>query len=121
MVALIKQGKGSLRHGVFSTVLNDPDVAVEVALVYAARPALDPVKDRRLVERVALDHVRYFRACHAIEEQGLSPQLQAAARDFGNRAERGEKLLHERNRERQQEQRQAQQIDLSIYRDRSAS
>jgi hypothetical protein len=121
MVELVRQGRGNLRHGVFSAVLNDADVAVEVGLIYAARPALDPITDRRLVERVALDHVRYFRACQAIEEHGLTALLQASARDFGNRAERGEKLLHERERERLRDRREAERIDLSKYRPAAAT
>lgn len=76
---------------------NAPDVATETALIYASHPELDPVADHRLVEQRAVALVHYARATVALEAGEWQASVIAAARDFGNRAERLERAVHERN------------------------
>jgi len=56
----------AFRHGIFADVLNGPDVQTEVALTYAARPLLDPIADRRLVELLATTNVQRQRCLVAM-------------------------------------------------------
>lgn len=51
--------RNALRHGTFAEVANAADVALEVEVVYATHPALDPVADRRLAR--ALGSLLCFR------------------------------------------------------------
>lgn len=114
---LLRGNANSLRHGIYATVANLPDITTEVALIYAARPSLDPIADRRLVEACATASAQYSRAVVAMERDGFTSALVAAARDFGNRAERLERAVHERANERAKAQAAATaRPDLSAYR-----
>lgn len=114
---LLKGNANAWRHGIYSKVGNIPDVTVEVGLIFAARPTLDPIADRRLVEACALASCQYARAVVAMEAEGFTSALVAAARDFGNRAERLERAVHERAAERAKAQAAATaRPDLSAYR-----
>jgi hypothetical protein len=104
-----------VKTGIHATILNAPDVADEVALTFATHPHLDPIADFRLVEQLALAAVKYGRAVLAMETAGWTAQLIAAARDFGNRAERLERAVHQRERERIADHTRAV-VDLSDYR-----
>lgn len=107
----------ALKHGVFADVANARDVAVEIDLIFATHAHLDPLADRRLVESLAVASVHYARATQAIDREGWQQQLIAAARDFGNRAERLERAVHERERERAKAaQTVASAADLDAYR-----
>ena len=111
----------ALRHGVFADVLNAPDVATEVALIYAARPSLDPIRDSRLVELLATTNVQRHRAIAAMERDGLSQQLTSYDSRLAALVERLERAVHERERERIRDQRtQASHLDLSQYRRKGA-
>ena len=90
----------ALRHGVFAEVLNAPDVATEVALVYAGRPALDPIRDTRLVELLATTNVQRQRAIAAMQREGMSQQLTSYDARLAALVERLERAVHERERER---------------------
>lgn len=103
------------QFGVFRRVALLPDVALEIEATFIRFPALDRITDRRLVERVAADHVRYMRVLERIEDEELSMPLQAAARDFGNRSERGEARLYEREHSRVRDFRSRELVDVSAY------
>jgi hypothetical protein len=111
-------GKGNanaLRHGVFAVVANQQDVAVEVALTYAARPLLDPIVDRRLVELLATTNVQRNRCLIAMAEAGLSQQLTAYDSRLAALVERLERAVHDREKERATVARQ-QPANLEVYR-----
>lgn len=111
-------GKGNaraLRHGVFAVVNNQQDVQTEVALTYAARPLLDPIADRRLVELLATTNVQRQRALIAMQQDGLSQQLTSYDARLAALVERLERAVHDRERERQTVARQ-RPVDLSEYR-----
>lgn len=111
----------ALRHGVFARIANAQDVATETAIVFAANADLDPISDHRLAEALAIATVQHARAVLAIDEKGYQPTLVAAARDFGNRQERLERAVHERNRERSREKKASEAVDLSRYRPQAVS
>jgi hypothetical protein len=90
-------------------------------VIFAIHADLDPVADHRLVEALAIATVHHAKAVLAIEEAGHLATLLAAARDFGNRAERLERAVHERNRERARERKAADTVDLERYRPKAAS
>ena len=97
---LLKGNARALRHGVFASVANQPDVQIEVALIYAARPLLDPIADRRLVELLASTNVQRQRALLAMQSEGLSALLTAYDSRLAALVERLERAVHERERER---------------------
>lgn len=111
-----KGNRNALRHGVFANVANSVDVATETAIIFATHEDLDRVADHRLVEALAIAAVHHARAILAIDAEGYKPVLTGAARDFGNRAERLERAVHERNRERRRERTAAESVDLAKYR-----
>lgn len=113
-------GKGNtnaLKSGIHADVLNTTAVADEIAVTFATHPHLDSIADYRLVEQYSLATVRYARACIAIEADGWSATLIAAARDFGNRAERLERAVHQRERERIADHTRSV-VDLSAFKPR---
>lgn len=113
---MLRGNENAQQFGVFRRVTTlTPDIAMEIEATFIRLPALDRIGDRRLVERVAADHVRYMRCLERIEADGLSTALQAAARDFGNRAERGERALYERERERVRDWRSRPTVNLADY------
>lgn len=61
-----RQAVRALKHGAYAEVLAAPDVTVEVALLDATHPDLDPVRDRRLLEDLALADVQRHRALLAL-------------------------------------------------------
>lgn len=111
----------ALKHGIFARVHNAQDIANEAAIVFAAHPDLDPVADHRLVEALAIASVHHARAVLAIDEQGYQSTLVAAARDFGNRQERLERAVHERDRERRKARQASAAVDLDRYRPKAVS
>jgi hypothetical protein len=112
-----KGNRNAMKHGVFAVIANAPDVAMETALIYAARPSLDPIADRRIVEQLATASVQYARATVALSESdNWGSTLVAAARDFGNRAERLERAVHQRAQERAREAAKPNADDLAQYR-----
>jgi hypothetical protein len=90
----------AMHHGIYARVANLPDVATEVALQMALRPGLDPLRDLRLVEDYAMASVQLRRAHEAIEAQGLTEHLGSFISRQGPLVERGERQLHDRERER---------------------
>jgi hypothetical protein len=110
-------GKGnvnSLRHGVFALVANQQDVQTEIALTYAARPLLDPIADRRLVELLATTNVQRQRCLIAMQQGGLSQQLTSYDSRLSALVERLERAVHDRERERAIVARQ-RPVDLTRY------
>lgn len=106
----------ALRHGVFAEVLNRPDVATEAALIFAARPSLDPIRDARLVELLATTNVQRQRAIAAMERDGMSAQLTSYDARLAALVERLERAVHERERERLKDARATEQAaDLSRF------
>lgn len=96
-------GRGNanaLRHGIFAVVANLPDVATEVELQFTARPGLDRIRDRRLVEAFALAAVQHRRAIEAMATAGLTEHLTAYEARLAPLVERLERTIHERERER---------------------
>ena len=94
-------GKGrasALRHGLFAIVANLPEVTTEVALQYAARPGLDPIRDRRLVEQFDLASIHLRVAAIAIQAQGLTEHLGAFISKQATLVERLERTVDERDR-----------------------
>lgn len=107
----------ALRHGVFAQVLNAPDVATEAALIFAARPSLDLIRDARLVELLATTNVQRQRAIAAMERDGMSSQLTSYDARLAALVERLERAVHERERERIKEARTSEHAaDLSRFR-----
>lgn len=112
---LRKGNANALKHGVFADVLNLPDVDREAALIFAARPALDPIRDRRLVEHLASAAVSRARALIAIERDGMTATLTSYERNLSGTCERLERAVHDRERERLAAARE-RPADLSAYR-----
>ena len=107
----------ALRHGVFAVVANQPDVACEVALIFAARPSLDQIRDARLVELLASVNVQRQRAIAAMERGGMTQQLTSYDSRLAALVERLERAVHERARERVREAHDAERtVDLDRYR-----
>ena len=104
----------SMRHGVFADVLNAPDVQTEVALIYAARPMLNAIADRRLVELLAATNVQRQRCLLAMQSEGLSALLTSYDARLAALVERLERAVHERERERLIASRE-RPVDLSAY------
>lgn len=92
---------------------------MEVALTFAAHPALDRIADARLVELQAMNVVRRARCQIAMEKDGLTAVLTSYDRSLAALVERGEQRLHERERERIKSFRQRPLVDLSQYRTRT--
>ena len=90
----------ALRHGIFAVVANLPDVEVEVELAYAARPGLDLIRDRRLVEAFALAIVQHRRVIVAMDDGGLTEHLTAYEARLAPLVERLERTVHERELQR---------------------
>lgn len=113
---LAQQGNTrALRHGVLAVVLNGPDVALEVDLVYATHPGLDPMADRRLVELYATSQVQRHRALAAMASEGLTPVLTSYDARLAAMVERLERAVHERERTRLGERQSKRVVDLSGY------
>lgn len=91
-------------------------VAVEVALTYAARPGLDPIRDRRLVEHYALASIQLRRAHLMIESEGITEHLGAFISKTGPLVERLEADLEERERLRRAEAARSAPDPLARYR-----
>lgn len=108
----------ALRHGAFATVQAWPDVSTETALIFATRPALDPIRDRRLVELLATSNVQRQRTLLAIEAEGMSSTLTSYESRLAALVERLERSVHERERERERERRAAEVEPLDKYRPR---
>jgi hypothetical protein len=90
----------ALRSGIFAEVSNRPDVANEIAVLYATHPHLDPLADRRLVEALALALVQQRRAIVAMQTEGMTSTLTSYESRLSALAERLERAVHERDRER---------------------
>jgi hypothetical protein len=117
-------GRGNVnawKHGIYAEIAATPEIAIETALIFASHGSLDPIADHRLCESLAIARVHYGRAVAAIAAEGYTANLVAAARDFGNRAERLERQVAERDVQRRaQWERAAGARDLSQYRPRPA-
>jgi hypothetical protein len=85
---------------VFAIVANHQDVQTEVALIYAARPLLDPIADLRLVELLATNNVQRNRCLIAMLEAGLTQLLTAYDARLAALVERLERAVHDREKER---------------------
>jgi len=91
----------ALKFGVFAEVANAEDVTREVALTYAARPGLDPIADRRLVELLATSTVQRSRALLAMRgTEGLTGVLTSYDARLAPLVERLERQVHQREQER---------------------
>lgn len=97
----------AMTHGVRTALVSRPDVQTEIALLFAVEPALDPVRDRRLVELCAMTNIRLVRCDLAMEEHGETAVLTGYRSRLGPLAERLERQLHERAREREAARRAA--------------
>lgn len=97
---LLRGNTRAMRHGAFAEVAALPDVATEVDLLFAAHPALDPIRDRRLVELLATSNVRRQRCLLAMERDGMTQTLTAYDARLAPLVERLERAVHERERER---------------------
>ncbi len=97
---LLEGNVNALSHGVFAIVANQRDVQIEVALIYVARPNLDPIADLRLVEQLATANVQRHRAIAAMEGEGFTQTLTSYASRLDALVERLERAVHERDRER---------------------
>lgn len=104
----------AFKHGIFARVLDASDVQTEVALIFAARPLLDPIADRRLVELLATTNVQRQRCLVAMQTDGLTSQLTAYDARLAALVERLERAVHERERERLIAARE-RPVDLSRY------
>lgn len=112
-------GRGNvnaLRHGRFAVVSLLPEVDVEVALQYAARPGLDPIRDRRLVEGFALASLHLRIAAIEIQGQSLTEHLGAFISKQAPLVERLERTVDERERRRLAERAQGATDPLARYR-----
>jgi len=105
----------ALVHGVFAIVANQPDVEIEVELVYATHPALDRLADRRLVELYASANVMRQRALVAMQTGGLTPVLTSYDARLAPMLERLEQKVHDRERRRLAERNAKQVVDLSAF------
>jgi hypothetical protein len=105
----------AMRTGIYARVANLPDVALEVERQLALRPALDQLRDLRLVESFAMASVQLRRAHEAIETQGLTEHLGAFLGKHGPLVERLERSLHEREQERQASSRKAGSTGLAAF------
>jgi hypothetical protein len=103
------------KHGIFATTGNEVDAATEVALVFASHPSLDGIADLRMVEAYCLASVQYRRALQAIDRDGMTAVLTAYSSRLAAICERGERAVHDRERERQTNLRRGPIIDLSKY------
>lgn len=120
---LLRGNTRALRHGVQAQVLNRPDVMVEVALIFAARPALDPIRDARLVEQLATVTVQRARCLEALGDRlaDLDRQQLSTLTSYDGRLsplqERLERAVHEREQLRIRERTDAERRgDLGRYR-----
>jgi hypothetical protein len=114
-----KGNVNGLRHGAFATVQAWPDVSTETMLIFATRPALDPLRDRRLVELLATSNVQRQRTLLAIEAEGMTSTLTSYESRLAALVERLERAVHERERERIQEHKAATAVPLDQYRPRA--
>jgi len=100
LVQELQRGRPSaLKHGVFAEVSNFPDVATEIALTFAAHGHLDPIADARLVEQYAIALTQQRKAIVAMAG-GMSSVLTSYESRLSALAERLERAVHERDRER---------------------
>lgn len=113
---LLRGNINALRHGRFAVVALLPEVDVEVALTYAARPDLDPIRDRRLVEQFALAGIHLRIAAIDIHEHGLTEHLGAFVSRQAPLVERLERTLVERERQRLEERTRGEPHPLARYR-----
>jgi hypothetical protein len=105
----------AMTHGIRSELVTRPDVQTEIALLYAANPGLDPIADRRLVELAAMTNVRLVRCVLALDEQGHDRVLTAYFSKLAPLAERLERQLNERVRQRVGEGRTSAPDPLAQY------
>jgi hypothetical protein len=90
----------ALRHGAFAVVNAQADVATEIELLLVAFPGLDPIADRRLVELLATTRVTRVRVLAAIDREGFTSTLTSYEYRLGDRQQRLERDLLERERAR---------------------
>lgn len=112
-------GRGNVnawRHGIFSLVQSAPDVATEAALIVAARPGLDLIQDRRLVEHLAITRVSRQRAILAMATEGLTAILTSYDARLSPLEERLERMVDERERRRLAERARGAADPLERYR-----
>lgn len=93
---LLRGNVRAWRHGIFAEVAVRPDVEIEVGLIFAARPSLDPLRDTRLVEQLAMVSLRCRRVHLLIDEQGPTQLLTSYDAKLSPLAERLERAVHER-------------------------
>ncbi len=111
----LRGNTNALKHGVFATVAAWPDVTVEVALTFGTHPDLDEIADARLVEQYALAAVHHrYASLRMGSLERFDAQLGAYASRLGALAERLERAVHERARERRAAH-SPHVIDLSRY------
>lgn len=124
-----RQALRSLRHGVFAEVLAAPDLVVELALLAAIHPGLDPVRDRRLLEHLATAQVQRHRCLLALGgdlaalDNDRLRTLTAYESKLGPLVERLLRAVHEREQFRLREREASERSDdLARYRgDRGSS
>ena len=97
---ILRGNARAFQHGIFAIVANEADVALEVAVTYAAHPLLDPIADFRLAQQFALALVQRMRALAAMQEYGLTAQLTSYDARLAALCERAERAIYEREKER---------------------
>lgn len=112
----------ALRHGIFADVLNEPDVMVEVDLLFATHPGLDRLDDARLVENLAQAAVQRLRAVKAMGadlgalDNDRLRTLTAYEAKLAPLIERLERTVHERSEARLAASNRRGQAGLDRYR-----
>lgn len=119
---LNKGNRNAWRHGIAATVAALPDMQTEVALIFASHPALDPIRDTRLVEHLAMITVRARRLHLELDAQGPTPVLTSYSARLDPLLERLERSVHEREQLRiRQVADQSRTSGLERYRSGSRS
>ena len=111
----LKGNARAMRSGIFAEVSNRPDVANEIALIFATHSHLDPLADRRLVEALALALVQQRRAIVAMQTEGMTSILTSYESRLAALSERLERAVHERDQQRAAAKGKAGAVDLSRY------
>lgn len=101
LVELARQGNvNALRHGIVGEVANREDAALEADLIYVTHPGLDPLRDRRLVEQLAMNTVQLARCDAAMAVDGMTAVLTAYRSKLAPLVERQARGLAAVERER---------------------
>ena len=111
----LRGNTNAMRSGIFAEVSNRPDVANEIALIFATHPNLDELADRRLVEELAISLVQRRRVFLAMQTEGFTAVLTSYEARIGPLCERQERAVHDRDQQRAAAKGKAGAVDLSRY------